>query len=145
MDECREWLESYKEIRSEVRRLDEKLRSMREQATRVTPTLSDMPKGGSSDKEKILAAIADTSGELTHRYMYMLERQKQLEDFVDRVPGDTNRMLLRLRYIELCRWPKVMEELEKSNIFYTDRQVFNLHGKALNAARELWRKERGND
>lgn len=142
MDDCRAWLESYKEIRSEVQRLDNKLHSLQEQATKITPTLSDMPKGGNSDKEKVLAALADTRGELTRRYMEFLERQQKIESFIDRVDGDLNRMILRLRYIELLKWPAVQEALMKAGVYYEERNLFVLHGKALNAARSLWRKER---
>jgi hypothetical protein len=43
----------------------------------------------------------------------------------------------------MLRWPKIVEELKKVGIYYEERQVYRLHGDALNAARDLWNQRKG--
>ena len=139
-DECRLWLESYKELRTEANRLWLRHERLRAQATRMTAQISLAPGGGSADKEKILAALADADEEAFVKYSQAVERMHEIETFIDSLPTRESRIILRHRYIELLRWPQVKRTLERSGIYYGDAQIFRLHGIALKEAREAWNK-----
>lgn len=144
-DPCRAWLESYGEICVEVRRLQERLTALRDQATHITSVISDMPKGGSADSERVLVRIADTGSEMASRYADLLERQAEIERFIDGLDGSLTRIILRLRYVDRLSWPKIQERLEEDNIYYSERNIYVLHGRALTTARRKWAEEHKED
>ena len=51
------------------------------------------------------------------------------------------RAVLSLRYISLLRWPEIQQRLEEQGLFYSQRQIFNLHRMGLkDVERSLHRK-----
>ena len=139
-DPCRAFLDSYREAKFEVRRLGEKLQQLTARVTKMTATLSDEPKGGGADRNQLLAAFADATASVQKKYCAAIKRQQDVENFIDSVGGDLNRIILRLRYVELMRWPDIQKKMEEANLYYTDRHLFRLHGEALNAARREWER-----
>ena len=142
-DDCRAFLESYRELRSEAARLRQKHRRLQDQATRVTTQISGMPHGGGADREKLLAALADADGEAVRKMTEAVERQQEIEAFIDRVPTPISRVILRHRYAEAMGWREVERALAKSQWVYSLDHIYRLHGIALREAREVW-KESGN-
>ena len=51
---------------------------------------------------------------------------------------DTHRILLRLKYVDLLTWSGVQDRMRESNIYYSERQIYRIHGEALQEARKLW-------
>lgn len=145
-DECRAWLESYRELRTEANRLWQRHLRLAAQATRTTTQLSLVPGGGGSDRERMLAMLADSDEEAMSKHKEAVERMHEIEQFIDSLPTRESRIILRHRYIELLSWVQVKRALEKSRIYYEERQIYNLHGLALREAREAWyeRKEHSN-
>lgn len=141
-DECRAWLESYQELRSEADRQWRKHMRLRDQATQITARLSLVPGGGGGDKEKLLAALADAAEEALQKQQAALDRQQEIERFIDCIPTPVCRQILRLRYVDLCTWREVEKRLKKTGTYYEERQIFNLHGKALREARTIWEEQR---
>ena len=137
-DECRKWLDSYKEMRVEILRLQQKHRSLWDQATRVTPRLSPVPGGGSGDRDLLLTALSDADDEVIGKYIEAIARQKEIEDFIDELPTDMSRIILKLRYVDLRDWLGVWNTLAKSGIDYSLDHIYRMHGIALREARELW-------
>lgn len=143
-DECRQWLDSYKELRVEVNRLMRRHQQLWTQATKVTTHMSLVPGGGTSDKDALLTLLADADEEILSKLEEAQRRQQEIEEFIDDLPTVECRIILRLRYVELYDWRTVELMLEKSNIFYSDQHIFYLHGKALQEARALWSKRKEN-
>ena len=141
-DECRLWLESYRELRTEEDRLWQRHQRLLTQATRITSQLKDVPVGGGGDKEQLLAALADEDGEAMAMHARAQERRREIEAFIDTLPTPNSRIILRYRYVELMQWDKLMMALRKSGIWYERSQIFRLHGVALKEARAAWRKRK---
>lgn len=140
-DECREFLESYGELLTEVRRLKETHLALWEQSTSITARYSDMPRGGGVDKEKLLAILSDADERTVAKYTEALHRKAEIEDFIDAVPGSLNRSVLRLRYIERLGWDEVGYKLAMNKVYMGDRQLYRVHGQALTEARKLWEEQ----
>lgn len=143
IDECRAFLESYREALAETDRLIGAVQRLDDQARKVTATITGMPSGGGADKDAVLAALADARNNVVNRFTWALKRKEAVEDFIDEIPDMTCRVILRLRYIERLKWPQIIERLEDSPYAYSERAVFVIHGRALNEARRIWseRKE----
>ena len=103
----------------------ERLKSLRE---RVTASFSDTPKGGGS---------GDRVAEVTMKIYSMLEDiNRDIDAYVDlkadirklvsTVQDDRYRMVLEYRYLCCYGWDKIAEIM-----MYEQRQIFRLHGRAL--------------
>ena len=143
-DECRAWLESYRELRTEAHRLRQRHMKLVTEATRITTRLSGMPRGGGGDHEKLLAALADSDDEAVRKYLDAEERMREIEGFIDSLPSQNSRIILRLRYVELYSWREIERVLPRDQIYYSSDHIYRLHGIALKEARELWNKRKEN-
>ena len=88
-----------------------------------------------------LAALTDLQDRLIAASNDWLRRVKDAEDFVDRIGNVEYRILLQLRYIDCNRWDDVQRIMERFGLYYSNRQMFRLHGNALQEARRLWNEE----
>lgn len=144
-DPVREFLESAKEAKMEIARHRERVAELESRATRMTANMSATPGGGSSDAQQLWILLAEERGKVMAAEKHELERYLEIENFINRVPGAIHRIILRLRYLRLLEWVPIQMELYKKNIVYCERQLYRKHGDALDAARELWRKEHRED
>lgn len=144
MDSVREFLESAKWAHARATRLSRKIEQLKTQVEHITPSYSGMPSGGSSDPSSSWAALAQLKAEYEEELVSAERREKEVKDFVESLPTPIHREVLCLRYCEGLRWPAVIDALDRAGYHYEDRQVFRLHGRALNEAREKWKeKENG--
>lgn len=137
-DPCRQFLESYRELMSEVDRLWRKHLRLENQATQITARLSPVPGGGGSNREELLALLADSDGDVLRRMTEAEQRAKEIEELIDRIPTPAYRVVLRLRYLECLPWNDIERRMEKSKYAYVARQIYRIHGKALMEARGVW-------
>ena len=144
-DECRAWLESYRELKTEAYRLEQRHMRLMTQATRITSRWSAVPGGGERDGEKLLAALADSDDEAVRGYHKAKERMREIEEFIDSLPTQNSRIILRLRYVELYRWQEIERILPRSHIYYSMQHIYDLHGAALTEARREWNKRKEKD
>lgn len=135
---CREWLESYRELHAEVRRLRAKHRSLLEQAESITAKLSPTPGGGGGDHEQLLAALADADAETAAELRKAEQRAREIERFIRALPTDTSRIILRARYLTMLSWAEVRRTLARSGMKYSKDHLYKLHKKALAEAEEKW-------
>ena len=143
-DECRAWLESYRDLRFEILRLQRKHQSLWDQATGITAKFSPVPGGGGGDRDRLLTMLADADEEVIGKYLEAVTRQQEIEAFIEDIPSAISRIILRLRYVELLRWPEIEHALMDSKVYYETRQIYRLHGIALREARELWKQRKEN-
>ena len=85
-----------------------------------------------------LAALADTEELLGARCTDAMRTMCSVASFIESLDSDIHRMVLRLRYLDLLSWPQVQREMDTVGCCYTERQMFRIHGAALQAAREKW-------
>lgn len=111
------------------------------QCKKITPSMSDMPGGGGDDhgRERAYVALLDAKELLVRRLERTVRAQVEVGDFIDRVPGrPVHRAILRRRYVHCEPWRDVEKWLKKHGEWYEERQIYNLHGEALQSARQLW-------
>ena len=134
-DPTLDFLRSVRWARAQARRTDLRLQELRASATRTT----GLPGGGSDlHRDGLRVALADMETRLTEEYREALAREREVSTFLSRLPDASHREVLTLRYVNCLRWPQIREELEKVGLYYEERQIYRIHGNALQAARQLW-------
>jgi len=124
----------------EIKRIKRKLDLLEARALNVTSQLTGMPRGGNSDRDAVLASLADTTGEYYRRLAEAEQHELEVLQFIDGIPEPMYRIILRLRYVDCRRWPSVLRELQKTGNDIEQAWMFRLHGRALNAAREKYKE-----
>lgn len=143
-DPVRAYLNSILENRMEVNRIKRKLALLEERAMNVTSQITGMPRGGSADRDAVLAALADATGEYYQRLAEAERRELEVVHFIDSLPTSEHRIILRLRYIDRKGWSRVLRSLGEAGLDMTERHMFRLHGAALREARELYAQKYNN-
>lgn len=138
--EVRQFLTSVREARFMQQRCSVRLKELESQAAKVTAQMNGMPGGGSGDlhKDGIMIALAMQRDRLAAAYREAMATEDAVEAFIQKLPTDSHRCVLRLRYIECLRWPDVLCALANAGLTYSERQMYRLHGEALEQARKLW-------
>lgn len=144
-DPVRCFLSSVAEARLEARRLGFRIRRLEAQATKLTTSLTGMPVAH-GDSGNLLAALADMRTECGHAQVQAERQEEKVAEFIEKIDDPTSRMILKLRYCECLDWVgrphrrSVIGELAKVGLYYSERQIYRLHGRALNEARELYKE-----
>lgn len=128
--EKKELLNGYIEAKKRFNRISDAMLEVRAYATKITPLLSDMPKGGNGSGNKIERAIErldSLAGDLEEQAVRMREAMKQVQSAIQTVPDETLQLLLELRYINGYTWEQIAVEMD-----YSYQWVCTLHGRALN-------------
>lgn len=144
-DPVREYLNSVLESRMEIKRIKRKLDLLEARALNVTSQLTGMPRGGNSDRDAVLAGLADATAEYYRRLAEAEQHELEVLQFIDSIPDQMQRIILKLRYVDRRRWSGVLSELERFGEIMDRATMFRLHGKALNAARELYKEKYNHD
>jgi len=115
---------------------EDKLARTRTDAERITAAWGPVSGGwGDPHKDGLLVLLADRSAELDAVIRRLWDRERLVEAFIALLPDERHRAVLTLRYIDCLRWPQVEEKLKELGVWYDERQMFRLHGAALQAAR----------
>lgn len=124
---AREWLNRARYIDTEIDQLRETANAERERITKVTPSIGGSTVSGSKDPHKfdeyaaLQAEIASMSRELSKTKRQILRTIRKLDD-------TRYRSLLTGYYVKGQTWERVAEEMH-----YTERNIYYLHSKALQA------------
>lgn len=103
----------------------EKLDAM---VNRATPILSDMP-GGTMDtakRERFIVKMIDLKWEINAEIDKLVDIKSELNQFIGNIGNSNHRLLLELRYINICTWEKIAEIMDLSL-----STVYRMHGSAL--------------
>ena len=123
-----EYLKRYKDIDRRIQaKCDEKSVWMA-RATKITPTFSDMPKGGQQENklEATIEKITEIEGEIDSEIDKLLIVKSEVKAAIDTVPIERDRELLERRYIKGQKWEQIAIDMN-----YDYRYVLKLHGYAL--------------
>ena len=147
-DPVRAYLSSVAEAKIDARRLGFRVRRLEAQATRITTTITGMPGGGGGDKERLLVELADMRAKSEAARIKAEKQEEEVAAFINELSDRVSRMILKLRYCECLEWEttkrhrrSVIGELSKVGLCIGLRQLYRLHGKALNEARELYKEK----
>ena len=113
------------------RRLDrdiERLQVLRSQVERITPVISDLPKGGGELDRRgtMLAELIDMSREYEQDWINQQRIILDVLHLIDKVEDDFQRAVLEEHYINGLDWQPVADKLG-----YAYSTVTNAHGIAL--------------
>ena len=142
MDDLREFLESARWAHAKAARLSRKVEDLETQVLRITPAYTGMPRGGGGDISAPWVTLAQLRADYIEEKVRAERLEKEVADFVDSLPTPEFREVLYLRYCERLRWPEVVKRMSTDGLYYSDRHVFRLHGRALNEAREKWKEKK---
>jgi len=125
---AKEELRQIRDIDMEVKDLEDSLLELETKLTRITPILSDMPKGG-GDNDKMSAGISklvEMKKEYWQRISQLRDYQKKCETIVFGLSCSIYRFILYQRYFKYRSFNEISE---MSN--YSYRHICRLHGEAL--------------
>lgn len=125
--DAKEYLGQYQLAEAETEACYEQIAALRDEATRMSAELSDMPGGGECrDLDDIVAEMVDLRAELIERIRRANQLRKEICDLIYSLEDERLIRLLHLRYVDCLKWKAVADKLG-----YEQRYVHKLHGKAL--------------
>jgi hypothetical protein len=132
-----------KDAALESKRCEMRLQETWAECQRITAQLGGMPGGGSGDvhKDSVWIAYTELREVLKEAYQRAKALERRAEMLLQKLPDATDRAVLSLHYMQNLRWPRVQEELKKIGIFYEERNIYNIHDRAIRHAAELWSEE----
>lgn len=125
--EKKEYLLGYQRLNQRINRLLLEQQQWRELATRVSPNLSGMPRGGGEGgTQGAISKIIDLETEINAEIDKLVEKRKEIEGIIRMVEDSTLRTLLEYRYINGKKWEEIALMMG-----YDYRYILKIHGKAL--------------
>lgn len=126
--EKKEFLSRYLEILAEEKDIREEIAYWESKAQKVTASWSAVPSGGKgSDKVQTGAIkVAELRESLMDKINQLAAVRIEIERAIGTVQDDTQRRLLRLRYIKGMTLQQIAVEMH-----YSWRHICNIHGYAL--------------
>lgn len=117
----------YQAIERRINRLLDEKRGWMEKATAVNPVLSDMPKGGGTDKiQNAVCRIADIEADIDRQIDRQIDLRARIETAICAIPDGRLRDLMRYRYIDGLTWEQIAVEMHYSYV-----HICRMHGQAL--------------
>lgn len=100
-------------LEQEIEDYKQMILSLREQAERITPVLSDMPRGGgTNDKVGNLATeIALYTDFLEKAMAKKVEQQRKIHLYIEGVDDPVVRRIMFKRFVEQKKWRQVADEM----------------------------------
>ena len=122
-----------KEINAKIDHL-ERIDAM---VNRVTPVLSDMPHQPTDNqkREKLLVKMIDLKWEINDAIDDLVDTKREAMKLIGQIDNGSYRLLLELRYVNLCTWEKIAEIMDVSL-----STVYRMHGTALLEAEKIYKK-----
>lgn len=126
--EKKAFLGRYQELEAEERDIREEIARWESRAQKVTASWSSAP-GGRAGADKVQDGainLVQLQKQLEEKAETLAQVRIEIERAIGTVKNDTQRRLLRLRYIKGLTWERIAMEMH-----YGYQWVCKLHGKAL--------------
>lgn len=125
-EKCR-YLNQYRIMHIEIDQITKELQRWQDLATRISPSYSDMPHGGGSDKVQTAAVeVAELTDKLNQKLHQAIMVQENIKKLLESLDDIKLRQLMSYRYINGMRWEEIAVRMD-----YDYRYVLKLHGKSL--------------
>lgn len=124
----KEYLLQYKDAQREVDRLINERARWIARATKVTPTYTGMPHGGSGEDrmQDAVERLSEVEKELNEKIDKLVDLRREVDAAISTI-GDTRlETVLRYRYIDCMTFEKIAVEMN-----YCYKQICRMHGDAL--------------
>ena len=116
----------------EIDQITKELQRWQDLATRISPSYSDMPHGGGSDKVQTAAVeVAELTDKLNQKLHQAIMVQENIKKLLESLDDIKLRQLMSYRYINGMRWEEIAVRMD-----FNYRWVLRLHRKALNQISE---------
>lgn len=125
-EKCR-YLNQYRIMHIEIDQITKELQRWQDLATRISPSYSDMPHGGGSDKVQTAAVeVAELTDKLNEKIHQAVKMQQEIKELIGTIDDATLRQLMIYRYIHGKKWEEIAVLMD-----YDYRWILRLHEKAL--------------
>lgn len=117
---------------------EERLLELRSRAERMSAGLSPVPHSGPyASLEAIWARLADEVDRYEAVIAEAVEEMKEIDDFIDSLHiSYVEQEILRLRYCNGLSYEQIQRLIRKAGYWYSMAYLWELHGNALEAARQ---------
>ena len=124
----KEYLAQYGRLNREIDRLLEEKARWFALAARVTPTLSQEPKGGGGGDRLQLAVekIAEVEDKINAQIDRLVDLRQEIEEKLSALPDSKQKEVLHRRYILGQKWEEIAVQMDLDY-----RWILRIHGKAL--------------
>lgn len=130
-EKCR-YLNQYRIMHIEIDQITKELQRWQDLATRISPSYSDMPHGGGSDRVQTAAVeVAELTDKLNQKLHQAIMVQENIKKLLESLDDIKLRQLMFYRYINGMRWEEIAVRMD-----FNYRWVLRLHRKALNQISE---------
>jgi DNA-directed RNA polymerase specialized sigma subunit len=130
-EKCR-YLNQYRIMHIEIDQITKDLQRWQDLATRISPSYSDMPHGGGSDRVQTAAVeVAELTDKLNQKLHQAIMVQENIKKLLESLDDIKLRQLMFYRYINGMRWEEIAVRMD-----FNYRWVLRLHRKALNQISE---------
>ncbi|EFV21365.1 DUF1492 domain-containing protein [Anaerostipes caccae] len=130
-DAKKEYLNEYKRITLKILSLEEQEATIRaEMESAKNQEISDMPRGegGKSDLSDYMVRLERIQQKIAQKKAELRFKRLEIEEKIINIQDGQQSEVIRLRYLELLGWKEIRSKLDVS-----ERQVYILHGEALQA------------
>ena len=124
--------EFLEQVRYVDRAIDSKLEQvhrLRNEATKATSLVSDMPRGGSPNLQRLedtIIKIIDLEHEINRDIDRLIDLKKAARVSINAMANPDERLILELRYLCYKTWPEIAESM-----CFCESHIHRLHGFAL--------------
>lgn len=123
----KKFLNSYPRARREVARLEAQLEELRTNKMSLKMVNDGMPKGsGTSDLSAYAARMDELERSLTEKRYVRIQEFVKVQDAIEEMEDDQEKLLLTYRYLRGMTWERVAEEMN-----YSWQHVHKIHARAL--------------
>jgi DNA-directed RNA polymerase specialized sigma subunit len=121
------YLKQYKYLDKHIDRLILEEERLRARAERMTPTISDLPKGDATDaREDTICKLIELSQEINRKTDEYVDLGRKICKEIEAMTDETSKIILYSKYIKGMTWEQIAVDLG-----YRWRNVHYLHTKAL--------------
>ena len=126
---AKEYLMRFRQVMREIEDLDRRMAQLRlKYAAPSAINYSDMPKahGSNHDLSDYIAKMDEMTEYMINKYTRLRGIEVDIYKRLDRMQDQTEREILRYRYIDGLNWEQISTRLN-----YSKRNVTRIHGRAL--------------
>lgn len=126
IEEKKDYLRQFQRLNREIEQKQFSLQKLIDSRDRITTILTDMPRGGESDRMCICDDIIDMQEDLKEKLTEAMRIRTDIQNKIDVVEDIDERIILNYRYIDNLKFEDIAERMS-----FSTRSVFYLHDKAL--------------
>lgn len=126
---AKEFLEQVRYVDRAIDSKLEQLYKLRNEATKATSLVSDMPRGGSPNLQRLedtIVKIIDLEREINRDIDWLVDLKTVARESINAMVAPEERLILELRYLCYKTWPEIAEAMSIS-----ESTVYRTHGLAL--------------